>query len=309
MFPLPSGQGLPGRGQSQEQATASDATTAVTGGVGEQLRAAREGRKMSVPEVAQALKLGPRQVEALEAEDWKSLPGNTMIRGFVRNYARLLNIDAGALMRGLDAAQLQQKAQLEASAGTTASLPHSGGRRVERRDYLAVLSGLALLGLAVLAYFYIPPDLWQSKLAALVDRKPAPAPVENTALPSEAAPGGLAAPRAGSGESVTVLSAPHATVLSDAPVATSPASGAAPRVAGGGLKLSFAQPAWVEIRDARGQVLLSALSPAGSQREVDGQPPFSLVVGNSTQVTVQYRGRVIELAPHSSGDVARLTVE
>jgi cytoskeleton protein RodZ len=43
--------------------------------------------------VAQSLKLGPRQVAALENEDWQSLPGNTMIRGFVRNYARLLNID------------------------------------------------------------------------------------------------------------------------------------------------------------------------------------------------------------------------
>jgi cytoskeleton protein RodZ len=299
IFPFPAEQGLPGRGQSEEEAAASGAMTPVAGGVGQLLRAAREARNMSVAEAAQALKLGPRQVEALEAEDWKSLPGSTMIRGFVRNYARLLNIDADALMRGLDAARLQQKAQLEASAGTTASLPHSGRRRVERRDYIAVLSGLALLGLAVLAYFYVPPDLWQSQLAALVDRKPAPAPLENTAPApsSEPASTALAAPKAGPGESVTVLSAPHATVLSDAPVA------------GGGLKLSFAQAAWVEIRDARGQVLLSGLSPAGSQREVDGQPPFSLVVGNSTQVTVQYRGKVIELAPHSSGEVARLTVE
>lgn len=299
VFPFPGEQqGLPAGGQTQAEAAASVAVTPVTGGVGQQLRAAREGRNMSLADAAQALKLGPRQVEALEAEDWKSLPGNTMIRGFVRNYARLLNIDAEALMRALDAAQLQQKAQLEASAGTTASLPHSGRRRAERRDYLAVISGLVLLGLAVLAYFFVPADLWQSQLAALIDRKPAP-PLENTAPapPSEPASTALAAPKAGPGESVTVLSAPHATVLSDA------------RVAGGGLKLSFAQPAWVEIRDARGQVLLSGLSPAGSQREVHGQPPFSLVVGNSTQVTVQYRGRVIELAPHSSGEVARLTVE
>ena len=300
VFPFPGEQqGLPAAGQTQAEAAASAAVTPVTGGVGQQLRAAREGRNMSLADAAQALKLGPRQVEALEAEDWKSLPGNTMIRGFVRNYARLLNIDAEALMRALDAAQLQQKAQLEASAGTTASLPRSGRRRAERRDYLAVLSGLVLLGLAVLAYFFVPADFWQSQLAALMDRKAAPAPLESTAPapPSEPASTALAAPKAGPGESVTVLSAPHATVLSDA------------RVAGGGLKLSFAQPAWVEIRDARGQVLLSGLSPAGSQREVDGQPPFSLVVGNSTQVTVQYRGRVIELAPHSSGEVARLTVE
>jgi cytoskeleton protein RodZ len=80
-------------------------------------------------------------VAAIEAEDWASLPGNTMIRGFVRNYARLLNVDADTLMHGLDAAQLQQTAQLEVSAGTTASLPNTSSRRVQRRDYLAVLAG------------------------------------------------------------------------------------------------------------------------------------------------------------------------
>ncbi|EXI68282.1 MAG: cytoskeletal protein RodZ [Candidatus Accumulibacter sp. SK-11] len=58
-----------------------------------------------------------------------------------------------------------------------------------------------------------------------------------------------------------------------------------------------------------GQILVSGMIPAASQREIGGQPPFSLVIGNATQVTVQYRGRMIDLAPHSKGDVARLTVE
>ena len=61
--------------------------------VGEQLRLAREARGLEVADIAQTLKLGPRQVEALEAGDWKGLPGNTFIRGFVRNYARLVQID------------------------------------------------------------------------------------------------------------------------------------------------------------------------------------------------------------------------
>jgi cytoskeleton protein RodZ len=75
-----------------------------------------------VPEVAQSLKLAPRQVAAIESEDWGALPGNTMIRGFVRNYARVLNLDADALMRGLDATRMQRTLQLEASAGTSSHL-------------------------------------------------------------------------------------------------------------------------------------------------------------------------------------------
>ena len=70
--------------------------------VGEQLRLAREARGLEVADIAQTLKLGPRQVEALEAGDWKGLPGNTFIRGFVRNYARLVQIDQAALMTLLD---------------------------------------------------------------------------------------------------------------------------------------------------------------------------------------------------------------
>jgi cytoskeleton protein RodZ len=77
----------------------------------------------------------------------------------------------------------------------------------------------------------------------------------------------------------------------------------------GGLKLSFAQPSWVEIRDRSGQIIFSQLNPAGSQRDIEGQPPFALVIGNATNVTVQYKGKVIELSQRSKDDVARLNLD
>jgi cytoskeleton protein RodZ len=300
--PSPAEQNFPAVEISPAQGVAGEAAPLVSLDVGQQLRAAREARNMSLAEAAQSLKLAPRQVEALEAEDWAALPGNTMIRGFVRNYARLLNIDSDLLMRGLDAAQLQQTLHLEISAGTSASLPQAG-RRVERRDYLAVLAGLLLLSLAVLAYFYVPADFWREKIGGLLGRGASQAPVEEPAPPPV-----VAVPKAAVGESVTVLATPHATLLSDM-TAPARATGGAAAPAGGGLKLSFAQPAWVEVRDGRGQTIFAELGSAGSQREIDGQPPFSLVVGNAAHVRLEYRGRAIELAPRSKDDVARLTVE
>ena len=74
----------------------------VPPGVGARLRLARELRQMSVNDVAQALKLGSRQVQALENGNWQGLPGQTFVRGFVRNYARLLQIDPTPLMDQLD---------------------------------------------------------------------------------------------------------------------------------------------------------------------------------------------------------------
>ena len=73
--------------------------------VGEQLRLAREAKQWSPLDVAQALKLKPRQVEALESGDWGKLPGQTFVRGFVRNYARLVGLDAERLTSLLVAAQ------------------------------------------------------------------------------------------------------------------------------------------------------------------------------------------------------------
>ena len=49
--------------------------------VGQRLRAAREAKGMSIDEIARSLKLSPRQIVALEADDWTSLPCKTIIRG------------------------------------------------------------------------------------------------------------------------------------------------------------------------------------------------------------------------------------
>jgi len=66
--------------------------------VGAALRAAREAAGLSADAVAQQLKLHPRQVRAIEEDDYGRLPGRTFVRGFVRNYARLVNLDADAIV-------------------------------------------------------------------------------------------------------------------------------------------------------------------------------------------------------------------
>ncbi len=67
---------------------------------GAQLRAARESHGLSIDTVAQHLKLAPRQVRAIEDGDFSQLPGRTFIRGFARNYARLMRLDPEANRRG-----------------------------------------------------------------------------------------------------------------------------------------------------------------------------------------------------------------
>lgn len=291
--------------------------------VGEQLRTAREAKGLHAADVAQALKISARQVEALEAGDWSALPGQTFVRGFVRNYARLLRLDPDLLIRELDTSLVPQLPRLDMPASTSATLPQAGG--AQRRDLVAVFAGLLLMAMALLAYFFIPPDFWQSRVAGWFAPSPsveAPAgavqepPAAAADAAAEPAQAPVAAPPAvAETPSPTTASAPTAvpatphvppTVPTTPPV---PAQQTAEKIGSSGVQLSFAQASWVEIRDRSGQIIFSQLNPAGTQRYVEGEPPFALVIGNATHVTVKYKGKPVDLAQRSKDDVARLTLE
>jgi cytoskeleton protein RodZ len=62
------------------------------------LRAAREKQKLSVQDVASQLRLGVKQVDALESDRYDKLPQPYIVRGFIRNYAKLLKIDATPIL-------------------------------------------------------------------------------------------------------------------------------------------------------------------------------------------------------------------
>jgi cytoskeleton protein RodZ len=76
--------------------------------VGMALRDAREQQGMSVHDVAERIKFAPRQVEALEANDFAHLPEATFLRGFVRSYARVLQLDEASLLAALPAGLANQ---------------------------------------------------------------------------------------------------------------------------------------------------------------------------------------------------------
>ena len=80
-----------------EESPAAESRPEVS--VGLVLRQARESRQMSVADVAQLLKISYRQVDALESDNWDALPGQTFVLGFIRNYARLLHLDATPLLQ------------------------------------------------------------------------------------------------------------------------------------------------------------------------------------------------------------------
>jgi len=85
------------------------------GNFGERLKRERELREVTLEEITQATRIGPRFLEALENEEWEKLPGGVFNRGFVRSIAHYLGLGEEAFLAEYDLAygthadQLAQK--------------------------------------------------------------------------------------------------------------------------------------------------------------------------------------------------------
>src|SRR5690606_28655676 len=324
------------------------AVAAAPSSPGAQLRRAREARGETVHEVAFALKLSPRQVDALERDDFDALPGMAFLRGFMRNYARHVGLDAAPLLDAVQRMAGQGSPDLSPIRNADGDLPSGGGGR----------SGSFPAGLVVLVWLVLLAVGWyfdwfrtgtSPSAETVVEPAPAFAPAPSQAIepqsaiqmtppqpaavdPAEDAPDQVpSGTAAADGESATAApdaatdaavettpagdaaAAPAADSVAASPAALAAAPAAtealAATAAGSGqLSFRFGADSWVEVRDASGTILHSGTNRAGSTRSVQGTAPFTLVVGNAANVTLEQDGKAVDLAAHVRGSVARLTL-
>lgn len=271
---------------------------AVAEAPGAALAAARQAQNLSVADAARQLKLSTSQIEALEAGNFEKLPGTIFVRGFIRNYARLLKLDADALLRSVDLTLPSPPAKEEALPSRDIPFPTAQPRR---GPWYALVLVLLLSGLAAYEFFWNEPESTVSKTVT----PPANA-VRKTELPVL-----MEAPAA------SVPSAAAGTNTADKVDANTPAAGQAAAAEGSRqpqpgerlLRLVFTQESWVEIRDRSGEIVFSRLNPAGSEKRIYGMPPMSVIIGNAHGVQLTYNDQPVDLALHTKVDVARFTLE
>jgi cytoskeleton protein RodZ len=87
---------------------------------GEQLRLAREARGISLREISEQTRISMRYLEAIEANDFKRLPGGIFNRSFIKAYARYIGYDEKAAIDAYTHALREQGETVEESV----SLPH-----------------------------------------------------------------------------------------------------------------------------------------------------------------------------------------
>lgn len=310
---------------------------------GRVLAARREELGMTVEQAASQLNLAPRQVQAIEAENYAALPGMASARGFMRAYAKLLKIEPEPLL----AAVANETAASDETLPLRRALPakpFAESRLIpNERKRVWPLIGLALL-LAVFALIAGERMGWLSILppsvAALMNKEVAriAGNREESRAASAALPAGVDAGRPAN--AVQSLPAPAAEFQHPAAPGQgqADANGAAapnpPADAGGEAKAadaSAAQPApagqtpaergkqeltlklredsWINIRKPDNSVLISRLVKAGSTESFALDGPVSVVIGNANGVDAALRGEPLDLKAKAKNNVARLKLK
>ena len=307
--------------------------------LGATLAQERERQGLSRAEVAQRLHMSPWQIEALERGDYERLPKGTFLRGFVRNYAKLLGLAADSVLP-----LLAEGAPPEAAPRIIVPTQNIRFDPLSERFSSPYVKAAALAVVAVAIGFagmywamYVRPSATAShkaeaaRVAAPLPRivapapAPSPAPVgvtQPSAPPTASAPsastppaapapapakGGAAPSDARASPAAPAEKAAAKTAPKDS--AAAPSAPAKPAGAAKVIRFHFEGESWVEVRDARGKVLFQRLNAAGSDAEVSGRPPLDVVVGNAPEVQMTYDGRDFPLEPHTNVAVARFTLE
>lgn len=270
---------------------------------GELLAEARRALDQTPADIARQLKLSVWQVEALEAGHYQRLPSPIFVRGFIRNYAKLVKLDPNELLR--TAGDRLPQTDLRPDRPHSQNIPFPVPNR-PRWPALASTAVIVVGMLVVYEFYWDDAEPTASRAVAVT-----PAPVAPQATAEAAPPAAPPAVQGRADQPESVIAAPLAEQgtpsTSDAGAAASAEKPLKPGERK--VRLAFDQESWVEIRDRDEKVIFSQLNRPGTQQLVSGTPPFTIVVGNAPGVRMTYDDQPVDLASHTRIDVARLILQ
>lgn len=115
---------------------------------GQQLKRAREQKGLSVSAVADAQHLRPAVIHAIEDGDYRQIDSELFLKGYVRTYARQVDLDPDAVIATLDK-ELEPLRQEKAQAEELNPLIDIERRRRQKRRMAKLLFFLLVIAIAV----------------------------------------------------------------------------------------------------------------------------------------------------------------
>jgi len=142
------------------------------------LRGARQTRGLSVEQAAAQLHLTPDTILALERDDYAALQGHVFVIGYMRNYARLVMLDAEPLLDKYRATATEESVAQPLGHAPLQQQPRSS------RFPIKLFGGLAIVaGIGALTFFW-----WNSQYGSGPEPGPESGPVDIQTTPEMTSP-------------------------------------------------------------------------------------------------------------------------
>ncbi|WP_158803801.1 MULTISPECIES: RodZ domain-containing protein [unclassified Acidisoma] len=298
------------RGRSEDDFRGPGAGTSR---IGTELREARERLGYEVEWVANALRIKPAFIHAIERGDLQDLPGTAYAVGFVRTYAIALGLDANEAIRRFKAERE------EVTHKTDLVFPAPAPQRGVPAGALVLVGAVIVIAGYIGWYHYSGRS---ERMASSIDSLPAhleplappPAPKFALVKPAPVRPKPVVTPDPGpplpndadvspssAAAAVPMPAPPPAARLSTPPTAlgalaeatpppAAPDGSAALSASAGQLVIEASGDAWIEIKNGTGRVIYQHVLHSGESYTVPDQPELTLTTGNATVTTIALGG-------------------
>ncbi|MCA1849501.1 MAG: helix-turn-helix domain-containing protein, partial [Acidobacteria bacterium] len=121
--------------------------------LGEQLRLAREARGITLREISEQTRISVRYLEAIEADDYRHLPGGIFNRSFIKAYARYVKFDEDEALE----AYMRTAREHGESPDEVATTPHHSRVYTDgdtnRSPLVTALLSAVILGILILGVY------------------------------------------------------------------------------------------------------------------------------------------------------------
>lgn len=284
------------------------------------LCAQRETLELTIQQVADKLNLTMHYVRCLESDSYDKLPGDVFVRGYIRAYANLLQLDAPQVIAVYNEFTNKKLARKE-----EAIKRYTRRRRDKNRPWI-IVSGVAFVGVALALWYFNAGTSTDEPLgntaAPGIDSVPLFA--ETPSLPassadSQAVDAGMETEMESSADDSVIT---DETMTGDEPAidgANGSTLGAAPEqnsnlisLSWGGddsVQLEFAEDSWVEVEHRGSNQAHRELRVSGETLLIQGTAPFSILLGNARAVTLTFNGRRVDISSNIRADnTARLSI-
>ena len=311
-----------------------DGSSAIS--LGERLSSARTARAISLEQAARTLHLDKAVVAALEAEQFEALGAAVFVKGHLRSYAELLGLSQDEVIE----AYRQLDPTIDELPATVEKQQRSERVNVTMWSFWAIVIVAALLVAVYLFEGATDREASRIRQQQLAPDEPAPGVTSGIEAGQQAAepadetlPPPITDPVVGAGaealpsatEDLSVAAAETApepvslpepeerppAVEESARVTLSEDSGSS-AINAGGMRLSFvfSEDSWAEITDATGRRILYGLQRAGVRRELSGEPPVVVFLGNASGVEVLVDGSEYPISSGARrGNTARFEIQ